>query len=213
MTALSRDVFINCPFDAEYKPLFYAIMFTVIRSGFRARCALETDDASENRFAKICSIIKDCRYGVHDISRTEADGDPPLPRFNMPLELGVFLGAKSYGGRAQKNKRCIIFDRERYRFQRYISDIAGQDIHSHEDSEQKLIKELATWLRDQSRDLTVPGGRAIAEEFARFKTSILPAVCKARSLEPDELTFGDFNDIVAVYVASPKSRRAPRARP
>jgi len=105
--ASNRDVFINCPFDAEYKQLFYAIVFTVIRSGFRARCALETDDASENRFAKICSIIKDCRYGVHDISRTEADGNPPLPRFNMPLELGVFLGAKSYGGPAQKNKRCI----------------------------------------------------------------------------------------------------------
>jgi hypothetical protein len=88
--APNRDVFINCPFDADYKTLFYAIVFTVIRSGFRARCALETADASENRFAKICAIIKDCQYGVHDISRTEVDGNPPLPRFNMPLELGCF---------------------------------------------------------------------------------------------------------------------------
>src|SRR5215217_7029772 len=199
--AANRDIFINCPFDAD-KALFYAIVFTVIRSGFRARCALETDDASENRFAKICAIIKDCRYGVHDISRTEVDGNPPLPRFNMPLELGAFLGAKSYGGPGQRDKRCIIFDRERYRFQRYISDIARQDIHSHEGSEQKLIAELATWLRDQSRDPKVPGGRAIAGEFATFKASILPAVCETRSLEPDELTFGDFNDIVALYVAS-----------
>src|SRR3954469_3305030 len=200
-SAPNRDVFINCPFAAAYQTLFYAIVFTAIRSGFRARCALETDDASENRFAKICSIIKACRYGVHDISRTEADGDPPLPRFNMPLELGVFLGAKSYGGPAQKDKRCIIFDRERYRFQRYISDIAGQDIHFHEGSEQKLIEELATWLRDQSRDSTVPGGGAIAGQFATFKANILPAICQARSLEPEELTFGDFNAIVSQYVA------------
>ena len=183
--ASNRDVFINCPFDAEYKPLFYAIVFTVIRSGFRARFALETDDASENRFAKICSIIKDCRYGVHDISRTEADGNPPLPQFNMPLELGVFLGAKSYGGPAQKNKRCIIFDRERYRFQRYISDIAGQDIHSHEGSEQKLIEELATWLRDQSRNsLSFPAGALSLGSLQRSRRAYSPQSAKPAALNP-----------------------------
>ena len=85
------DVFINCPFDAEYKPIFYAIVFTIVRAGYRARCALETDDAAENRLGKIIKIISECRYGIHDISRTETNGDPPLPRFNMPLELGSGL--------------------------------------------------------------------------------------------------------------------------
>src|SRR5215204_7729452 len=80
------------------------------------------------RCSKIQAIIEECRYGIHDISRTEADGDPPLPRFNMPLELGLFLGARQYGNRDQKAKRCVIYDRELYRFQKYISDIAGQDI-------------------------------------------------------------------------------------
>jgi hypothetical protein len=59
-----RDVFINCPFDLDYQPFFRAIVFVVIRSGFRARCALETDDTSENRFEKICKIISDCRYAI-----------------------------------------------------------------------------------------------------------------------------------------------------
>jgi hypothetical protein len=65
-------------------------------------------------------------YGVHDTSRTEVDGEPPLPRFNMPLELGLFLGARKYGGREHRPKSCIIFDRELHRFQRYISDIAAK---------------------------------------------------------------------------------------
>jgi hypothetical protein len=112
MPSPNRDVFVNCPFDADFKPLFNAIVFTVIRSGFRVRCALETDNAAENRFAKICTIIKDCAYGIHDISRTEVDGDPPLPRFNMPLELGVFLGARQLGTASQRSKRCVIYDRE-----------------------------------------------------------------------------------------------------
>ena len=131
MAAENRDVFVNCPFDTDYRPLFNTIVFTIIRSGFRARCALEADNAAENRFDKICKIVSECRYGVHDISRTEVDGNPPLPRFNMPLELGLFLGAKKYGGARHREKSCIIFDREPYRFQRYISDIAGQDIHAH----------------------------------------------------------------------------------
>src|SRR5215207_7154597 len=70
-----RDVFVNCPFDPDFKPFFHAIAFTIVRSGFRVRCALETDDASENRFAKICAIIKNCPFGVHDISRTEVRGN------------------------------------------------------------------------------------------------------------------------------------------
>lgn len=199
--SVNRDVFVNCPFDPTYKDLFNAIVFTVIRSGFRARCALETDDAGDNRLAKICAIIAQCRYGVHDISRTEADGDPPLPRFNMPLELGLFLGARLYGGREQKGKRCIVLDRERYRYQRYISDIAGQDIHSHDGSERRLIEELAAWLRDQSRDRSVPGGRAIITEYEAFKAE-LPAICSARGLEVDELTFGDFNAVVVEYLTA-----------
>ena len=129
MARRNRDVFINCTFDGGYQDFFKAIVFIVIRSGFRALCALETDDGSENRFEKICGIIAQCRYGIHDISRTESDRRSKLPRFNMPLELGVFLGAKCFGGKGQKSKRCIILDKEKYRYQRYISDIAGQDIH------------------------------------------------------------------------------------
>ena len=105
----ARDVFINCPFDLTYKPVFWAVVFTVLRSGFSPRCALETDDSSENRLAKIEAIIEECRYGIHDISRTAGDGDPPLPRFNMPLELGLFFGAKRYGNKNQKAKRALVF--------------------------------------------------------------------------------------------------------
>jgi hypothetical protein len=64
MAGRNRDVFVNCPFDSDYLIFFHAIVFVVIRSGFRARSALETDDASENRFDKICKIIQQCRYGI-----------------------------------------------------------------------------------------------------------------------------------------------------
>jgi len=96
MARKNRDVFINCPFDNQYQDFFR------VRSGFRARSALETDDGSQNRFEKICRIVGQCRYGVHDISRTEADARFKLPRFNKPLELGVFFGAKYLATRRSK---------------------------------------------------------------------------------------------------------------
>lgn len=197
----SRDVFLNCPFDAPYKPIFNAAVFTVFRSGFRLRCALEADDAAENRLAKILSIIDQCPYGVHDISRTEADGDPPLPRFNMPLELGIFLGAKRFGSRRHKEKRCIIFDRESHRYQRFMSDIAGQDIHCHLGDAETLIRELAAWLRLHSGVANLPGGNAIANEYEDFQKA-LPAIAAERGLEIEELTFADYSDIVVRYLTA-----------
>jgi hypothetical protein len=176
-------------------------VFVVIRSGFYPRCALETDDSSENRYDKICGIIEQCRYGIHDISRTEPDTRYRLPRFNMPLELGIFLGAKRFGGNVQSRKVCIVFDKERYRFQKYISDIAGQDIHSHHGKVGALIEELASWLRNHSRDPTVPGGRKMTHEFSVFRKQ-MTRICARRNLEPDELTFGDYADMVAEYVAA-----------
>src|SRR5437868_3214960 len=189
-----RDsVFVNCPFDPPFQSIFDAIVFAILRCGFAPRCALETDDASENRFAKIQKIIEECRYGIHDISRTETSGEPPLPRFNMPLELGVFLGAKRYGDDAQKRKRLLILDTERYRYQRFVSDIAGQDIHAHRNDPVEAIGAVTNWLRAQSRR-TLPGGKRVASDFARFQSE-LPATLVALDLGADEVTFVDFVSI------------------
>ena len=123
----SSNVFINCPFDDEYRDMFHAIVFAVFDCNFRARCALEEDDGGEGRMEKILRIIEQCKYGIHDICRTELDGVTNLPRFNMPFELGVYIGAKRFGGAGQRGKKCLIMDTERYRYQRFISDIAGND--------------------------------------------------------------------------------------
>lgn len=111
-----EGVFINVPFDLRYQKLFHALVFTVHECGFLARCALEGDDGSEVRIEKLYNIIRDCPLGIHDLSRVTLDTANRLPRFNMPLELGVFLGAKRYGAGKQKRKSCLILERERYRY-------------------------------------------------------------------------------------------------
>jgi hypothetical protein len=50
------NVFVNCPFDAAYLPIFDAVIFAVLACGFIARSALEITDSSEVRIDKICRI-------------------------------------------------------------------------------------------------------------------------------------------------------------
>ena len=57
-----------------------ALVFAVHDCGFRARSSLEESDSSRVRLDKIRTIIADCRFGIHDISRTELDADHGLPR-------------------------------------------------------------------------------------------------------------------------------------
>lgn len=197
-----NSVFINCPFDPEYWPLFEAITFSVYDLGYYPRCALEVDDSSQVRIQKITEIIKECRLSIHDISRTESDGYPPLPRFNMPLELGLFMGAKAFGTGKQKRKAAMILDTERFRFQRFISDIAGQDIRAHDGSTDKVIRDVRAFLISQSpTSVFLAGPDKVIERFHQFKSE-MPASLKALHIDPSDFGFQDLIRLVAGYVAS-----------
>ncbi len=195
------NVFINCPFDANYKPLFDAMVFAVHDCGFIPRCALEEDDASEVRIDKIYSIIADCRYGIHDISRTELDEGSNLPRFNMPLELGIFLGAKRFGVEEQKKKKCLVLDREQYRYQQFISDISGQDIQAHNNSSREVITRVRNWLRTASRRETIPSGSIIWRRYQEFIEK-LPQTAQECQLTVEDLIFNDYILLVAQWLES-----------
>lgn len=194
-----QHVFINCPFDPQYKDLFEAIVFAVSVCRFRPRCALEVDDGSQIRIEKIFNIISDCKFGIHDICKTELDDTTQLPRFNMPLELGMFLGAKRFGQNEQKEKICLILDKEQYRYQKFISDIAGQDIRAHDDDPKTIISVIRNWLRNASPSISLPGGEAICARYELFRKEF-PSLCQALQLSTDELTFIDFTWIVTEWL-------------
>jgi hypothetical protein len=200
-TSYAEQVFINCPFDGEYRPMFEALVFAVHDCGFVARCALELEDGSQVRIDKIQQIISVCGLGIHDISRTELDSTWHLPRFNMPLELGLFLGAKRYGTGPQRKKLCLIMDREPHRYQKYCSDIAGQDIRSHGGDPATGVRIVRDWLRNASTGLgvVIPSGKMMAERYARFQRD-LPRLSRKFRLDPDELIFNDFTTLAAEWL-------------
>ena len=123
--AASRSVFINCPFDDAFRPILRAMVFTIIASGYHPRCALDATDGAEVRLGKIAVMIGDCDWGIHDLSRVEvADGE--VPRFNMPMELGLHLGARLFGEPRQRRKRAPPLRSRAVRHQRTGCGIARQ---------------------------------------------------------------------------------------
>jgi hypothetical protein len=191
------SVFINCPFDTEYGALLDAIVFAVHDCGFIARCALELRDTSEIRLTRIMKLIRSCRFGIHDISRTELDQEHGLPRFNMPLELGLFLGAKTFGGRTHSSKACLVLDTEKFRYQKFCSDIAGQDPSAHGGDPARAISVVRDWLRPYSR-ARIPGARRVVERYAAFRAQ-LPAMLELAGLDA-EIIFADYSGLVTEWL-------------
>ena len=194
MPPYSRQVFFNVPFDPRYKKLFRALVFAVHDSGFAARCALERSDSGQIRLDKLYELIESCEFGVHDLSRTSLDSVNRLPRFNMPLELGLFLGARRFGSGRQRRKRVLILDNVPYRYQKFCSDIAGQDIRAHGNTVTGAIRAVRDWLREVT-GTAVPGEVRIENRYLQFQKS-LPAMCLTNGVAASRLSFLDYRAFV-----------------
>lgn len=193
------DVFINCPFDWEYHSILEAIVFAIHDLGFVARCALEIEDGSQVRLEKVSAIIAQCRYGIHDLSYVGIDPRTRLPRFNMPLELGLYLGCKRFGGPPQRVKNCLILDRRPYRYRAFLSDIAGQDVHVYRGTPRAAITAVRDWIRSASKQARLPGGPEVFARYQRFR-SHLPKICKELRRTPRGLTFADFTEVADIWL-------------
>ena len=200
MTVYEDSVFLNVPFDKKYKRLLDALIFAIYECGFVARSSLEVEDSGKSRVEKILAIIEQSKFGIHDISRAGLDRATGLARFNMPLELGFFLGAARYGSPKDREKCCLVLDRERYRYRDFCSDISGQDIRAHNDEPKDAIRAVRDWLSNQRALAQMPGGKAVFERYLDFRAQLRDQA-RAVHLDPKELTFGDYTNLVVGWLS------------
>jgi hypothetical protein len=199
--AYNNSVFLNVPFDRSYKRLFEAAIFTIHDCGFVARSAKEDEDSSTPRVEKIYELIQESKYGIHDISRVTLDRKNRLPRFNMPLELGIWLGAKRYGVGRDRDRRALVFDKVNNRYQQFCSDISGQDIKSHNNDPSVLIRRIRNWLRNSPdyRNVAFPGPEKMVTRYEQFRAQ-LPAQCRLHGLNWRNLEFNDYSLLVVGWL-------------
>lgn len=165
--SFEQNVFINCPFDDAYMPLLRPMVFCVYRVGLRPRIALERHDSAEARIEKIIELIQNSKYGIHDLSRIKADKAGEMFRLNMPLELGIDIGAKRFGQGQLQSKKCLILETERYRYQAAVSDLSNSDIAVHGNEPLEAFTVVRNWL-DTEAGLNIDGPTRLWDQFTDF---------------------------------------------
>jgi hypothetical protein len=162
-----ENVFVNCPYDDEYLELLRPLLFTLLFARLNPRLASERLNSGEARINKIIELIRDSKYAIHDVSRIRAKRAGEYFRLNMPFELGLDVGCSSFGSDNLRDKRCLVLEKEPYRYQVALSDLSNSDIAAHKNVPAKLVTVLRNWLvNDIGIDL--PGPAALMDAFTVF---------------------------------------------
>lgn len=148
-----KNVFINCPFDEEYKLFQRGIIFTLVALGYNPRISPENSDATNLRLSKIMVLIEESKYSIHDVSRIVSSAEGEYSRMNMPFELGLDFGCKRYSGTESHNsKKSLIIGDKKYEYMKAISDCSGIDIKYHNNDVKRLIESIRNWFVENVED-------------------------------------------------------------
>jgi hypothetical protein len=132
-------VFLNIPYDDEFRDLYIAYIVGLCQLGLVPHIASEIPGGSR-RLDKIFQLIKSCRYSIHDLSRVELSVAPSaVPRFNMPLELGMTITWQKLRPRQHD---WFVWEAEAYRLQISTSDLNGTDPNLHSGKPEGVLREL-----------------------------------------------------------------------
>lgn len=148
-------VFLNIPYDDDFEDLYLAYVVGLTQLGFDVQVTIGVPN--DDRLATIIKLIEQCDVSIHDLSRIEVS--KRIPRFNMPLELGLALyRSHSCNGR----HRVFVFEKKTYRAQKSTSDINKLDPRIHRGT----VKGVMAGLRDC---LIPENGTSVPEMLASYR--------------------------------------------
>ena len=170
-----KNVFVNCPFDDNFRQILLGVVFTIIYFGYKPRLALERADSAQSRIEKILGLIEDSKFGIHDLSRIESTKEGEYYRMNMPFELGIDYGCQKLKEGKWREKKILIMEKERYRFQKAISDLSGSDIKHHNDQVDRAIFAVRDWFVTEELNRGDSGNR-VWDKFNDFQAYLYDQV-------------------------------------
>ncbi|MEW6347670.1 MAG: hypothetical protein AB1646_01290 [Thermodesulfobacteriota bacterium] len=168
-----KSVFINCPFDDDFRPLFESIVFSILCCGFYPRCAVESTSSALPRIDRILQAITNSKYSIHDLSRCRGEGAANLGRFNMPLELGMAIMAERFPGRKRGYEHdWLLLVPSGHTYQRFVSDLAGYDPMEHDETPQSVVPQVMSWLETRPDATPTPTPSNVLEALPVFNSAL-----------------------------------------
>jgi hypothetical protein len=110
----------------------------------------------------------------------------------------MFMGARKFGAAEQKLKRIMVLDVDQYRYQRFVSDLAGIDIHAHGGVAANAVRVLRDWLANVSRR-KLPASNRIVALYDRFADE-LPDIAAESGFDLATLPYVDFEYLVVDWL-------------
>ena len=134
-----NSVFLNIPYDDEFRDIYIAYVVGLYQLGLAPHLATEIP-GGQRRLDRIFSLIKSCRYSIHDLSRVELSANSSAsPRFNMPLELGMTIAWTELN---PERHTWSVWESSPYRLQMSTSDLNGTDPNIHYGTAEGVLSEL-----------------------------------------------------------------------
>ena len=128
----------------------------------------------------------------------------------MPLELGVFLGHKTF---VENNKALLVMDKTKFRYQKFCSDLAGIDIQPHNERPRNLVRVVRNWLSmNQEVKETIPDGTEIFDRYGQFMVD-RPTICKRSRLRIQGILYTDYLTVVESWMLENDWRPSPSPYP
>ncbi len=155
-----RTAFLNVPYDKEFEGLFLAYVVGLIQLGLQPRLTFAVPN--QGRLEAIVDLIDASDLSIHDLSRTETTNG--VPRFNMPLELGLALHQRHV---TKGRHRVFIFESKPYRTQQSTSDVNGIDPFIHHGKPKEVMTQLRNIFRKPGDTITVPDMFAVYRAVKR----------------------------------------------
>ena len=190
----SKSIFVNCPFDRAYSPLFDAMIFAVTACGYIPRSALERGSIDEPRLERLTRALFSSRYSIHDLSRCTGEGIDNLARLNMPLELGMAMACKLLALPGRQHDWLVLVP-SGHAFRRFISDLSGYDPAEHDGSTSSLVAQVVLWMSSLENDGQLPKPEHVLGGLPNFEDALRHLRAEWKPAEPP------FRDVVLMASA------------
>lgn len=131
-----------------------------------------------------------------------------LPRFNMPFECGIDFGIKLSDPVKYQDKKFLILEKERYRYQKVISDISGNDIKAHKNEPEGIVKVVRDWFQTMNNGM--PRHKEIWLAFNEFEYDY-ESIIGGEGYDLEDigaLPFGDIIDFMNGWIAEYKAKHS-----
>jgi hypothetical protein len=189
-----QSVFLNIPYDDQFEELYLAYIVGLTQLGLKINATLAVPN--QGRLDRIIKLIEESDVSIHDLSRIElSDG---IPRFNMPLELGLALyRSHTTNGR----HRVFVFEKKAYQMLQSTSDISGIDPQIHRGRPTGVMVGLRNVFHQPRRTTTVP------EMLASYR-AVKRRLPELRRNAGSQSLFGAsvFNDLLVVAALVERER-------